>query len=219
MPSPSPHYPYYLEVSSNEATSRASKFPSQRYKRMYYDWKKESKLQKFKEGGKSIILLSNNGTYGHKNKVLNFIQQFDAAFGGENFTKQSNLCHVAMYLQNLACQWWASMQNQGTELKTWKDCRDTILRPFLMDQAKDDVLRTWQALKLEKGKSIQKLRGKDDYRAAILRQFLMDQAKDDVLRTWQGLKLEKGELIYKYKEKFWYLHLKSIIFKIIIFSY
>ena len=61
-----------------------------------------------------------------------------------------------MYLQKSARQWWASMRTQGTEPKTWKECRLAIMRQFLTDQAKDDVLTAWRALKFEKGESIQK---------------------------------------------------------------
>ena len=51
----------------------------------------------FKEGGNNITFLSYDGSHGQMDKVLAFLQQFDAAFGGENFTKRSKLSHVAMH--------------------------------------------------------------------------------------------------------------------------
>ena len=53
-----------------------------------------------------------NGTYGAIEKVLAFIQQFDATFGGEHFTKSSKLRSMAMHLQKSAHQWWASLKVQ-----------------------------------------------------------------------------------------------------------
>ena len=77
------------------------------------------------------------------NKVLHFIQQFDAAFGGEHFTEGSKLCHVAMYFQKSAT-------------RTWKECRTAIMKQFLPKGAKDEVLTAWRSFKLEEGESIQK---------------------------------------------------------------
>ena len=63
----------------------------------YKAWKRARKLETFKEGGKNITFLSYDGSYGQTDKVLAFVQQFDAAFGGEHFTERSKLCHVAMH--------------------------------------------------------------------------------------------------------------------------
>ena len=41
--------------------------------------------KKFKKGGKSITLLTYNGTFGATNKILAFIQQYDTAIGDEDF--------------------------------------------------------------------------------------------------------------------------------------
>ena len=54
------------------------------------------RAQKLKEGGKNITFLTYDGAYGQTDKVLSFIQQFDAAFGGEDFTESSKLRHVSM---------------------------------------------------------------------------------------------------------------------------
>lgn len=72
-----------------------------------------------------------DGTFGTTDKVLAFIQQFDAAFGDEGCTESSNLRHVAMHFHKTARQWWASMQANGTAPKTWKGLRITIIAiPF-----------------------------------------------------------------------------------------
>ena len=53
-------------------------------------------------GGKNITFLSYDGSYGQTDKVLAFVQQFDAAFGGEHFMERSKLRHVAMHFQKSA---------------------------------------------------------------------------------------------------------------------
>ena len=113
-------------------------------------------MEKFKEGGKNITFLSYDDAYGQTDKVLAFVQQFDAAFGGEHFTERSKLRHVAMHFQKSARQWWASLRTQGIAPRTWKECRQEIMNQFLTDQAKDDVLTAWRGLKLDKGETIQK---------------------------------------------------------------
>ena len=74
-------------------------------------WKRSQKIApKFREGGKNVSFLTYDGTYGDTDKILAFIQQFDAAFGGENFQEASKLRHVAMYLTKSGKQWWASLK-------------------------------------------------------------------------------------------------------------
>ena len=123
---------------------------------MHPAWRRTRRLQKFKEGGKNITFLNFDGTYGDTNKVLHFIQQFDAAFGGEHFTEGSKLRHVAMYFQKSARHWWATLRAQELAPKTWKECRSAIMKQFLPKGAKDEVLTAWRSFKLEEGESIQK---------------------------------------------------------------
>ena len=66
------------------------------------------------------------------------IQQFDAAFEGENFIESSKLGHVAMYLGKIGCHWWESMKAQGL----------AIMKQFLDNNTKDDMLLAWQSLTL-----------------------------------------------------------------------
>ena len=62
--------------------------------------------RKFKEEGKSITFLTYDGKFGDLDKVLAFIQQFDAAFGVENFSESSNLRNASMHFTKAARQWW-----------------------------------------------------------------------------------------------------------------
>ena len=48
------------------------------------------------------------------------------------------------------------MKVQGKAPRTWAVCRIAILKQFLELDAKDDVLTTWQSLKMNKNKPIQK---------------------------------------------------------------
>ncbi|MCO5578312.1 hypothetical protein L7F22_032152 [Adiantum nelumboides] len=109
-----------------------------------------------------ILLKKDKGedTEGHmlpgRDKVLAFIQQFDAAFGDEGFTESSKLRHVAMHFQKSARQWWASLQANGEAPKTWKALRASIMKQFLASDAKDKVLTKWRSLKLSPYESIHK---------------------------------------------------------------
>ncbi|MCO5581951.1 hypothetical protein L7F22_035840 [Adiantum nelumboides] len=91
-----------------------------------------------------------------EDKVLAFIQQFDAAFGDEGFMESLKLCHVAMHFQKSARQWWASLRANGEASKTWKALRASIMKKFLASNAKDKVLTEWRSLKLSPYESIHK---------------------------------------------------------------
>ena len=62
----------------------------------------------------------------------------------------------AMYFQKSARQWWASLRTRGIAPRTWKECRRAIMKQFLTDEAKDDVLTAWRSLTLEPNETIQK---------------------------------------------------------------
>ena len=73
---------------------------------------------KFCEGSKNVSFITYDGTYGAIDKVLAFIQRFDAAFEGENFMESSKLRSMAMHLQKSAHQWWASLKVQRKSPKS-----------------------------------------------------------------------------------------------------
>ena len=102
--------------------------------------------QKFKEGGKSIIFLTYDGTFREINKILDFIQQYDAAYGDEHFSKSSKLCNMAMYFEKLAHQWWSSLHAQGRAPRTWKALQDAIMKQFLPKNPKDKFLNSMAKL-------------------------------------------------------------------------
>ncbi|MCO5571463.1 hypothetical protein L7F22_025203 [Adiantum nelumboides] len=91
-----------------------------------------------------------------EDKVLVFIQQFDATFGDEGFKESSKLCHVAMHFQKFARGWRASLWANGEAPRTWKNLRASIMKQFLSSDAKDKVLTKWQSLKLTPFESIHK---------------------------------------------------------------
>ena len=67
------------------------------HKRKAIEHKKRQ--QKFQEGSKNVSFITYDGTCGAVDKVFAFVQQFDAAFRGEHFTKSSKLRSMAMHLQ------------------------------------------------------------------------------------------------------------------------
>ncbi|MCO5600815.1 hypothetical protein L7F22_054931 [Adiantum nelumboides] len=140
------------ESSSEESSST---YKGRHPRRKHHAWKRAKKLKKFKEGGKSITFQTFDGSYGHVDKVLTFIQQFDAAFGGEDFTEASKLRNVAMHLTKSARHWWSTLCAKNQAPKTWKVCRLTIMKQFLDDDAEDNVLTAWRSLKFKEGESLQ----------------------------------------------------------------
>ena len=76
-----------------------------------------------------------DGTYAAIDKVLAFIQQFDAAFGGKEFDEGSKLCHVAIYFQKSARKWWASLRINREAPRTWTECHKAIMTQFLTEHA------------------------------------------------------------------------------------
>ena len=151
-PSSSPSSSSTSDKTSSEEVEHARRTNGRRV-RPQRAWKR---AQKFKEGGKNVTFLTYDGSYGQVDKVLNFIQQFDAAFGGENFTESSKLRHMSMYLQKSARKWWASLKTKGIQPRSWKRCRLEIMKQFLPGNVKDDVLTAWRGLTYEKGDNIQK---------------------------------------------------------------
>ncbi|MCO5546841.1 hypothetical protein L7F22_000278 [Adiantum nelumboides] len=139
-----------------ERRKKKRKHDRHKSKRTAKKGKKTKKQQKFREGSKNVSFVTYDGTYGAIDKVLTFIQQFDAAFGGENFTESSKLRSMAMHLQKSARQWWASLKVQGKAPTSWAECREAILKQFLQAEAKDEVLTTWRSLKMNKNEPIQK---------------------------------------------------------------
>ncbi|MCO5580452.1 hypothetical protein L7F22_034320 [Adiantum nelumboides] len=71
----------------------------------------KGKLKDYKEGGQAVKFDTFHGTH-DKLKALLFLQQFDAAFAGGNFTEASKIRKAATFLKTNALQWWTTMLNQ-----------------------------------------------------------------------------------------------------------
>ena len=112
---PSPSDSPSSDGEDSTASSGSSKSRhTHKSRRKHPAWKRSRKMKpKFREGGKNVVFLTYDGTYGETERILAFIQQFDAAFGGEDFEEASKLRHVAMYLTKSSRQWWASLKTRG----------------------------------------------------------------------------------------------------------
>ncbi|MCO5608406.1 hypothetical protein L7F22_062616 [Adiantum nelumboides] len=72
----------------------------------------KGKPKDYKEGGQAVKFDTFHGTH-DKLKALLFLQQFDAAFAGGNFTEASKIRKAATFLKTNALQWWTTLLNQG----------------------------------------------------------------------------------------------------------
>ncbi|MCO5578857.1 hypothetical protein L7F22_032704 [Adiantum nelumboides] len=101
-------------------------------------------------------LFSFNVNFGNMNKVLDFIQQFDAAFGDENFLDHPNSSMLPCIFKNQP-----DNGGQAYAPKTWKTCKVAIMKQFLLHGAFDQVLMAWRSLKLEDEKNMQSQESKE----------------------------------------------------------
>ena len=77
-----------------------------------------AKAKDYKEGGQSVKFVTFSDMQ-DKLKALTFIQQFDAAYTGGNFTESSKVRKAATFLKDNALQWWNLLLMQGTAPATW----------------------------------------------------------------------------------------------------
>ncbi|MCO5579902.1 hypothetical protein L7F22_033768 [Adiantum nelumboides] len=76
----------------------------------------EGEPKDYKEGGQAVKFDTFHGTH-DKLKALPFLQQFDAAFAGGNFTESSKIRKAATFLKNNGLQWWTTLLNQVSSFK------------------------------------------------------------------------------------------------------
>ncbi|MCO5603644.1 hypothetical protein L7F22_057795 [Adiantum nelumboides] len=76
----------------------------------------KGKPKDYKEGGQAVKFDTFHGTH-DKLKAVLFLQQFDAAFAGGNFTEASKIRKAATFLKTNALQWWTTMLNQVSSFK------------------------------------------------------------------------------------------------------
>ncbi len=89
-----------------------------------------------------------------KLKALAFIQQFDAAFSGGNFTEASKVRKAASFLKGNALQWWSTLLMQGQHPKTWLEFKQLFSSLWLTQTYEADVISAWNQMRFEKGETL-----------------------------------------------------------------
>ncbi|MCO5614199.1 hypothetical protein L7F22_068479 [Adiantum nelumboides] len=103
------------------------------------------KLKDYKEGGQAVKFDTFHGTH-DKLKALLFLQQFDAAFAGGNFTEASKIRKAATFLKINAPQWWTTMLNQGVVPSTWVQFKKIFAPAWITNTFEVDVMTAWNQL-------------------------------------------------------------------------
>ena len=103
----------------------------------------------FKEGSKSVRFITFNGRYRQAEKAVQFVKQFDAAFGIENF--------LSLHLTGITSAWWEAQTQDGTGPKHWKGFKKAFFKQFLPKEFKSHIMNAWDSLHMEARESI------DDY--------------------------------------------------------
>ena len=104
-----------------------------------------SKPKDYKEGGAQVKFESFSGTQ-DKLKALTFIQQFDAAYTGGNFTESSKVRKAATFLKGNALQWWTTMLLQGHKPATWVQFKQVFASAWLTNTFEVEVMTRWHKL-------------------------------------------------------------------------
>ncbi|MCO5577844.1 hypothetical protein L7F22_031679 [Adiantum nelumboides] len=105
----------------------------------------KGKLKDYKEGGQAVKFDTFHGTH-DKLKALLFLQQFDAAFAGGNFTEASKIRKAATFLKINALQWWTTMLNQGVVPSTWVRFKQIFAPAWITNTFEVDVMTAWNQL-------------------------------------------------------------------------
>ena len=110
----------------------------------------------FKEGSKSVKFLTFNGHYAQPEKAMQFVTQFDAAFGMEDFYEPSKLRAVNLHLTGAASAWWESLLRDGTASKHWKAFKKAFHKQFMPKPFRDQVIRSWDNLHVKYNQNLHK---------------------------------------------------------------
>ncbi|MCO5564252.1 hypothetical protein L7F22_017910 [Adiantum nelumboides] len=105
----------------------------------------KGKPKDYKEGGQAVKFDTFHGTH-DKLKALLFLQQFDAAFAGGNFTEASKIRKAATFFKTNALQWWTTMLNQGVVPSTWVQFKQIFAPAWITNTFKVDVMTAWNQL-------------------------------------------------------------------------
>ncbi|MCO5588027.1 hypothetical protein L7F22_041981 [Adiantum nelumboides] len=110
----------------------------------------------YKEGGKGVTFTTFTG-FDDRKKALSFLQQFDKAYAGGNFTEASKVRKAATYLTGNAGQWWTTLLLQGQAPSTWIYFKQIFASAWLSDDFEADVMTEWHPLNAASCKNL------DDY--------------------------------------------------------
>ncbi|MCO5571836.1 hypothetical protein L7F22_025584 [Adiantum nelumboides] len=77
---------------------------------------------------------------------LSFLQQFDKAYAGGNFTEASKVRKAATYLTGNVGQWWTTLLLQGQARSTWIYFKQIFASAWLSDEFEADVMTEWHQL-------------------------------------------------------------------------
>ena len=95
-----------------------------------------------------------NGNFAQLEKAMQFIRQFNAAFGSENFLESSKLKNVSLHLTGTASAWWEALVRDGTGPKHWKGFKKAFYSQFLPKPFKKHVIRAWDSLHMDENETI-----------------------------------------------------------------
>ncbi|MCO5594529.1 hypothetical protein L7F22_048561 [Adiantum nelumboides] len=110
----------------------------------------------YKEGGKGVTFTTFAG-FDDRKKALSFLQQFDKAYAGGNFTEASKVRKAATYLTGNAGQWWTTLLLQGQAPSTWIYFKQIFASAWLSDDFEANVMTEWHQLNAASCKNL------DDY--------------------------------------------------------
>ncbi len=112
------------------------------------------KPKPYKEGGAAVQFDIFRG-FEDRTKALSFIQQFDAAFAGGNFTESSKVRKAATFLKGNASQWWTTLLMQGQASSTWIGFKQVFATAWLTNEFEVDVMSAWHSLDATKCKNLE----------------------------------------------------------------
>ncbi|MCO5572890.1 hypothetical protein L7F22_026651 [Adiantum nelumboides] len=107
----------------------------------------------YKEGGKGVTFTTFT-RFDDRKKALSFLQQFEKAYAGGNFTEASKVCKAATYLTGNAGQWWTTLLLQGQAPSTWIYFKQIFASAWLSNDFEADVMTEWHQLNAATSKNL-----------------------------------------------------------------
>lgn len=103
------------------------------------------KPKPYKEGGAAVKFDTFSG-FEDKTKALTFLQQFDSAYSGGNFTEASKVRKAVTFLKGNARTWWTTLLMQGQAPATWVYFKQMFASAWLSNEFEADVMTAWHQL-------------------------------------------------------------------------